>query len=133
MQKNSPPGRQARKGNRIFEALEGFFIPNNTRKFELRGEITMNKKLNELEGLCTSDNLFFIKTLADQMADNNNVLRLSQSIGDIGDVKIMKSQFDYSMKRQNILLALVVKLADETDEKLNAAVELINELQNLKE
>lgn len=88
----------------------------------------MNKKLNELEGLCTSDNLFFIKTLADQMTDNNNAM--SQGILYSDDVKRIKSQFDYSIKWQNILLALVVKLADETDKKLNAAVELINEIEN---
>lgn len=88
----------------------------------------MTKNLNELEGLCTSDNLFFIKTLADQMTDNNNALR--QSILYSDDAKSIKNQFDYSMKRQNILLALVVKLADETDKKLNAAVELINEMEN---
>ena len=131
MQKNNPPGREAREGKRIFEAFEGFFIPMIHENLNLGEKFIMNKKLNELEGLCTSDNLFFIKTLADQMTDNNNAM--SQAILYSDDVKRIKSQFDYSMKRQNILLALVVKLADETDKKLNAAVELINELENLKE
>ena len=90
----------------------------------------MNRKVDELNRLYGTSNLFFIKELSSQMQENNFL------IGEISrrhsDFNKMRSELDSLIKRQNILLALIIKLAAEVDTNLNTAVVLLHDLERIE-
>ena len=90
----------------------------------------MNRKVEELQKLYGTSNLFFIKELSSQMQDNNFLI--SEISRRNSDFNKMRNELDSLIKRQNILLALIIKLAAEVDTNLNKAVVLLHDLERIE-